>query len=105
MRKRTATIVILVLMVALYPGLKSVFAQASGETVEIGTIEIHADPERPTVVTTPERQKPDIDIGELKRPDEGKIFNTSSAIKPRLADIEVKKIEKPKKMLAKTRKH
>jgi hypothetical protein len=104
MSRKFALIAVLMLTVALYPGLNSLFAQEDKPIVELGTYEIRADPERPTVVTTPDRQKPDIDIGELKRPDEGKIFNTSSAIKPRLADIEVKKIEKPKKMLAKTRK-
>ena len=105
MNEKILTTAILSLILGFSPIVGIGFAQDEGERVELGTIEIHAEAEQPTVVTTVDRQKPDIDIGELKRPDEGKIFNTSSSIKPRLVDIEVKKVKKPKKMLAKTRKH
>jgi len=68
-------------------------------------IRIKLEAELPNVIITINRQQPEIDIGELQRPDEGKIFNASTSIKPRLADIEVSKVKKPKKILAKTRKH
>ena len=66
---------------------------------------IRVEPEIPTVIVDVKRKTPDIDIGELKRPEEASLFNKPSSIKPRLVDIEVKKVEKPKKMLAKDRKH
>ncbi len=80
-------------------------AQDEGEVIMLEKeFKIRVEPEVPTVVVSIDRQKPDIDIGELKRPERGKIFNISSSIKPRLANIEVSKVKKPKKILAKTRK-
>jgi len=105
MKSKEVIVILTTLIVALFPVSNLLLAQEEGEVVDIGTVEIHAEATQPTVVTTIERQKPDIDIGELRRPEEGKIFNQSSSIKPRLADIEVKKVKKPKKILAKKRKH
>ena len=105
MGKRAVTLTVLMFVVTLFQAADSVIAQEEDEVIDIGTVEIRVDPETPNVITTVDRQKPDIDIGELRRPNEGKIFNTSSSIKPRMADIEVKKVKKPEKKLAKTRKH
>ena len=88
------------------------FAQANqyeeevGDVVEISpeeVITIRVEAEKPTVITDIKRQKGEINVGELKRPVQSPLFNAPSTIKPRLADIEVKKVEKPKKMLAKVR--
>ena len=74
--------------------------------VDLGvTLEIVLEPEKPTVVVTITRQDPDITIGELKRPKASSLFSKPSSVKPRLADIEIDKIKKPKKMLAKVREH
>ena len=76
------------------------------EGVDLGvTLEIILEPEKPTVVVTITRQDPDITIGELKRPKDSSLFSKSSSVKPRLADIEIDKIKKPQKMLAKVREH
>ncbi len=76
-----------------------------GGVVMAEEVIIRVEPEIPTVIVDVKRKTPDIDIGELKRPEEASLFNKPSSIKPRLFDIEVKKVEKPKKMLAKDRKH
>ena len=74
--------------------------------IDLGvTLEIVLEPEKPTVVVTITRQDPDITIGELKRPKASSLFSKPSSVKPRLADIEIDKIKKPKKMLAKVREH
>lgn len=76
------------------------------EGVDLGvTLEIVLEPEKPTVVVTITRQDPDITIGELKRPKASSLFSKHSSVKPRLADIEIDKIKKPKKMLAKVREY
>ncbi|MDP8240326.1 MAG: hypothetical protein P9X24_14650 [Candidatus Hatepunaea meridiana] len=82
------------------------FAQddGGGDYIEIEeVIRIQVDPEMPNVLTTIPRQEPKITVGQLKRPENSKIVNSPISIKPRLTDIKISKIEKPKKMLAKVR--
>ncbi|MFC2150295.1 hypothetical protein ACFLQV_02205 [Calditrichota bacterium] len=66
-------------------------------------ITIKVEPERPTVVVTIPREAPDIQVGELARPEESRYIDKPSSVRPRLADLEITEIEKPKKILAKDR--
>ncbi|MCF7810178.1 hypothetical protein K9N50_04225 [bacterium] len=73
------------------------------DLVMLEEIRITVEPEMPNVFVTIPRQNPTINVGELKRPEESKLFGEPLAVKPKLSDIEVSKVEKAKKMLAKDR--
>ncbi len=75
----------------------------TGGIVDIGEIEIRVEPELPTVLVTIPREAPDVKVGLLERPVESMIYGATAAVKPRLGEIAVKKVEKPQKMLAKNR--
>ncbi len=82
---------------------RSAFCQDDG-IVMLEEIRITVEPEMPNVFVTIPRQNPVIEVGELKRPDDSKLFGEDLAVKPKLTDIEVSKVEKAKKILAKDRK-
>ncbi|NQT35065.1 hypothetical protein HQ587_07740 [bacterium] len=100
---RTSALFLIVSGLLLFVSFSVTEAQ---EGVDLGvTLEIVLEPEKPTVVVTITRQDPDITIGELRRPKGSSLFSKPSSVKPHLADIEIDKIKKPKKMLAKVREH
>jgi hypothetical protein len=73
------------------------------DLVMLQEIRITVEPEMPNVFVTIPRQNPTINVGELKRPEDSKIFSEPLAVKPKLTDIEVSKVEKAQKILAKDR--
>ena len=99
--KKNRLIILLVLIAFSF--LSSTAFSQDDDFVSIGEIRITVEPEMPNVFVTIPRQNPTINVGELKRPEESKLFGEALAVKPKLSDIEVSKVEKAKKMLAKDR--
>ncbi len=75
----------------------------SGDVLMLEEIRIEVAPELPTIVVTIPRQRPEISSVFLKKNPEEMIQVNTVAIKPRLSDMVVNKIEEPQKMLAKER--
>lgn len=83
----------------------TVSAQSSSgdDFIMLEEITIKVEAERPTVVVTIPRKDPQIQIGELKRPEEAKILDKPSSVRPRLSDLEIVDTKKHKIILAKER--
>jgi len=78
-------------------------APAGGEVLMLEEIRIQVAPELPTVVVSIPRQKPEISSVALKKDSEDLITAGNAEVKPRLADLQVNRIEEPEKILAKQR--
>ena len=68
----------------------------SGEVVEAQEITIQVDPELPTVVVTPNRQPPEMNMSTLKVPVKDFIYDTAKPVKPSLVKMSLKEIDKPR---------
>ena len=101
MRKSALFIFAVMICVAISPEPSG--CQDDG-VVMLEEIRITVEPEMPNVFITIPRQNPVIEVGELKRPDDSKLFGEALVVKPKLTDIEVSKVEKARKILAKDRK-
>jgi len=78
-------------------------APAAGQVLMLEEIRIQVAPELPTVVVSIPRQRPVIKSVGLAK-DAGDLITAGNAqVKPRLADLQVKTIDEPQKILAKTR--
>lgn len=105
MTQRFTFIIPAVLLTALMvvPAIAQQGAASSGDVLMLEEIRIEVAPELPTVVVTIPRQKPVISSVVLKKDPEELIRANPGAVKPRLSDLVVNKIEEPQKMLAKER--
>lgn len=98
---------ILILTLLLFMGASVSYGQrgadTGGEVLMLEEIRIEVAPELPTVVVTIARQKPEITPVVLTKNPEELIKSNPTAIKPRLSDLVLNRIEEPQKMLAKQR--
>ncbi|NQU04998.1 MAG: hypothetical protein HQ568_02815 [Calditrichaeota bacterium] len=99
---RKVTLFIFAFMISLLIS-ESALCQDDG-VVMLDEIRITVEPEMPNVFVTIPRQNPVIEVGELKRPEDSKLFSEAIVVKPKLTDLEVSKLEKVRKILAKDRK-
>jgi len=87
--------------------LSPLFAQDEGddggEVIMLEEIIIQVAPELPTLVVSIPRQVPEVKPLTIQSPTDRMSKSNKEAIKPNLGEMNVSKIEQPKKMLAKSR--
>jgi len=76
---------------------------SSGQVLMLEEIRIQVAPELPTVVVSIPRQKPVIRSVSLSKDANDLITAGNVQVKPRLADLQVNRIDEPEKILAKPR--
>jgi len=75
----------------------------AGQVLMLEEIRIQVGPELPTVVISIPRQQPDLKSVSLAKDARDMITAGAAQVKPRIADLQVSRIEEPQKMLAKER--
>jgi len=96
----------IIIVIALLP-LSPIFAQDEdddgGEVIMLEEIIIQVAPELPTLVVSIPRQVPEVKPITIQSPTDRMAKSNIESIKPKLGEMNVSKIEQPKKMLAKSR--
>lgn len=104
MRLKTLPSLVLIIKLVVLLAAGVVLAQDDEGIIMLEEITITVEAEMPNVLVTIPRKDPVIKVGELRRPEDSSLFNQPIEIKPKLVDIEINKMEKPEKILAKDRK-